>query len=97
MHRPRSEALADLLDTIADRLLSYVAFPSIEAADAIALWTVHTHVADCFDTTPRLALLSAEKRSGKSRVLEVLAPMVARQEPAITPSAAALYLSLIHI
>jgi len=83
--------LAELLDRTVDRLHAYVSWPSLEAADAVGLWTACTHVAECFDTTPRLSLLSVEKRSGKSRVLEVLGSLVARHEPVITPSAAALY------
>ena len=41
-------------------------------ADTVALWAAHTHAVDAFDCTPYLAVTSAEKRSGKTRLLEVL-------------------------
>jgi hypothetical protein len=48
-----------------------------EQMDTLALWIVHSHAVEAFDTTPYLAVTSAEKRSGKSRLLEV-AELVAR-------------------
>ncbi len=39
---------------------------------AVTLWAAHTHAIEHFHTTPRLALLSPEPGSGKTRVLEVL-------------------------
>lgn len=44
----------------------------------IALWIVHTHALDAADVTPYLAITSPEKRCGKTRLLEVLAILVAR-------------------
>ncbi|MDE3097525.1 MAG: DUF3631 domain-containing protein [Chloroflexota bacterium] len=46
--------------------------------DAIALWIAHTHALEAADATPYLSITSAEKRSGKSRLLEVLALLAAR-------------------
>src|SRR5215218_1545672 len=43
-----------------------------------ALWIVHTHALDAADTTSYLNIHSAEKRSGKTRLLEVLSLLVAR-------------------
>ena len=63
---------AQLLDDVLVFLTSYVAFPSFAAAVAVTLWAAHTHLVRRFDTTPRLALVSPEKRCGKSRVLELL-------------------------
>jgi hypothetical protein len=40
-----------------------------------ALWVVHAHAIDAFDYSPGLALVSAEKQSGKTRCLEVIATM----------------------
>ena len=54
----------------------YVAFPSDEARAAVALWVVHCHAVEAFESTPRLALLSPEKGSGKTRTLEVLGLVV---------------------
>jgi hypothetical protein len=39
---------------------------------AVVLWIAHAHMIHAFHTTPRLALLSPEPGSGKTRVLEVL-------------------------
>src|SRR5215217_941475 len=44
----------------------------------VALWIVHTYVLDAAETTPYLNIRSAEKRSGKTRLLEVLSLLVAR-------------------
>ena len=67
---PPEDAVA-MVDAVAATLTRYVAFPSEHARDAVALWIVHTHVAGSFDSTPRLALLSPEPQSGKTRTLEV--------------------------
>ncbi len=45
---------------------------------ADVLWILHTHVLDSADVTPYLHITSAEKRSGKTRLLEVLGLFVAR-------------------
>ena len=51
---------------------------SDEQADIAALWVIHTHAIDAADCTPYLHIKSAEKRSGKTRLLEVLALLAAR-------------------
>lgn len=63
---------AALLDDAERFLGTYVAFPSEHARVAVTLWAVHAHLIDASDNTPRLALLSPEPGSGKTRVLEVL-------------------------
>jgi hypothetical protein len=66
------EAGAWVLTDLADFLARHVAFPSPEARDAVVLWVAHTWTVDAFDSTPRLALLSPERRCGKTRVLELV-------------------------
>lgn len=83
-----------LLDDLREYLTRFVAFPSPEAADAIAAWIVHCHALDAFDTTPRLALLSPEPGSGKTRVLEVIEPIVPNGMPTFNASAAVLFRSM---
>src|SRR5262245_50990189 len=59
----------------------FIAYPSEHAQTAHALWIVHAHMMDCWDTTPRLSFLSPEPASGKTRALEVtelLVPMPVR-------------------
>ncbi|KRV47550.1 DNA primase [Wenjunlia vitaminophila] len=67
------------------------AFPSEAAYVAVALWDAHTHLLDCFDSTPRLAFLSPEPGSGKTRALEVIATLVPRPMHAVNASPAALF------
>jgi hypothetical protein len=50
--------------------------------DAATLWAAATHVFEAFACTPYLAISSAEKRSGKSLLLEVLELLV--REPCST-------------
>jgi hypothetical protein len=57
----------------------------------LALFSLHTHALDAFCVTPRLNITSAEKRSGKSRVVECLQCTCARPEPTLLPSAASIF------
>ncbi len=68
---------ADVLEDLANFILRFVVLTPVQVA-AIALWIVHTHVFQAADTTPYLNISSAEKRSGKTRLLEVLELLVAR-------------------
>jgi hypothetical protein len=60
-----------VLRKVYDFLGRFVAYPSEEARVAHTLWCVHTHFMDVWETTPRIAFLSAEPASGKSRALEI--------------------------
>ena len=64
--------LADVLDEAYELLNRFVAFPDEHSAVAVTLWAAHTHMSEKFQFSPRLALLSAEKRSGKTLVLELV-------------------------
>ena len=64
------------LDLVESYLGRFVAYPSEHALVAHVLWIAHTHLMDCWETTPRLAFMSAEKESGKTRALEVTALLV---------------------
>ena len=59
-----------LLDRVSHFLARYVAYPSEEARTAHALWIVHTHAMDAWESTPRICFLSPEPGSGKTRALE---------------------------
>jgi len=65
----------DVLTDVVAFLRRFVAYPSDHAAVAHALWIVHTHLMHCWESTPRLAFLSPEPGSGKSRALEVTEPL----------------------
>jgi hypothetical protein len=62
---------AKLLDRVYEFLGRFVAYPSKDARVAHVLWIAHTHLMECWDTTPRLTFLSLEPGSGKSRALEL--------------------------
>ncbi|WP_327317861.1 DUF3631 domain-containing protein [Streptomyces sp. NBC_01235] len=66
-------------------------FPTEAAYVAVALWDAHAHLLDCFDSTPRIAFLSPEPGSGKSRALEIVETLVPQPMVAVNASAAALF------
>lgn len=76
------------LDLVENFLKRFVAYPSEHARAAHTLWIAHTHLIECFDTTPRLAFMSAEKESGKTRALEVTEHLVPDALLAFSVSAA---------
>jgi len=82
--------LATLLDALVALIRDYVVMSPAQA-DAVALWTAHTHVLDAFETTPFLDVTSPEKRCGKSRLFDVLELVIARAWRTILPSEAVLY------
>lgn len=79
---------------LADFIGSFVAFPTPEARDAVALWVAHCHAIEAAATTPRLSIRSPEKQSGKTRLLEVLDLVVPRPILAVNLSVAALFRSI---
>lgn len=81
---------AALLDTVAAFVRRFVVV-TIEQAHVIAVWIVHTWVFEAADQTPYLAIISAEKRSGKTRLLEVLGVLARATWHAVQPSEAVLY------
>src|SRR5680860_806965 len=82
---------ADLLSSVESFLTRFVAYPSAAARIAHVLWIVHTHMMECWDSTPRLAFLSPEPGSGKTRGLEVSELLVPNPVEAVNMSAAALF------
>src|SRR5262245_4430711 len=60
-------------------------------ARVIAAFTVHTYVTDAAESTPFLAVTSAEKESGKTRLLEVMEMLVNKPLRVSSISPAALY------
>jgi hypothetical protein len=65
-----------MLDEVEAFIARFVAFPSEHALTAVTLWTAHTHAVQSFESSPRLALLSPEPGSGKTRALEVVETLV---------------------
>ena len=66
---------AEIVATLESTFLKYLALDA-GLALVLALWTLATHVFDCFDAFPYLAINSPTKRCGKTRsgeIIEVLA------------------------
>src|SRR5687767_14668471 len=60
-----------VIEAVYSFLGRFVSYPSEHARIAHALWVLHAHLMAVWDSTPRLAFLSAEPASGKTRALEV--------------------------
>lgn len=88
---PPVETLADYLGAVERFVLRYVAFPSEHEPVAIACWVAHAHLVDLFETSPLLAVTSAEMRSGKTRTLDVIELLVPQPFRVVTPSEAVVY------
>lgn len=82
---------AALLNEVEQFHRRFNVFPLDAAYVAVALWDAHAHLLDCFDSTPRLAFLSPEPGSGKSRALEIVETLVPQPMVAVNASAAALF------
>jgi len=83
--------LAGLLDDVHAFLGRFVAYPSPHARIAHALWCAHTHQMDAWESTPRIAFLSPEPGSGKTRALEVTELLVPRPVEAVNTTPAYLF------
>ncbi|MFH8518249.1 DUF3631 domain-containing protein [Streptomyces gelaticus] len=83
-----------LLDEVEAFHRRFNVFPREAAYVAVTLWDAHAHLLDAFDSTPRLAFLSPEPGSGKSRALEVVETLVPRPMLAVNARAAALFRSV---
>jgi hypothetical protein len=81
---------AALLDEVCAHVRRFVNLSESQAR-VVALWTAHTHTFAAAEATPYLAITSAEKQSGKTRLLEVLNLLVANPWKTGGVSAAALY------
>ena len=73
--RPKAAVTLDAVQTFLER---FIAYPSPETATAHTLWIVHAHLVDAFENSPRLAFLSPEPGSGKSRCMELTEALVPR-------------------
>jgi hypothetical protein len=79
------------LDDVHAFLGRFVAYPSSDAHIAHTLWIAHTHVMDSWESTPRIAFLSPEPGSGKTRALEVTELLVPRPVEAVNVTPAYLF------
>lgn len=82
---------AQLLDDTRTFLSRFIAYPTEHALNAHALWIVHCHLMHVWESTPRIAFLSPEPGSGKSRALEVTEPLVHRPVHSVNATSAYLF------
>ena len=72
-------------------LCRFVCYPSEHAHTAHVLWVAHTHCMDSWESTPRIAFLSPEPASGKTRALEISELLVPNPVEAINVTPAYLF------
>ncbi|KOV93888.1 DUF3631 domain-containing protein [Streptomyces sp. NRRL B-3648] len=94
MNAPATIDGAALLNEVEAFHRRFNVFPTEAAYVAVALWDAHAHLLDCFDSTPRIAFLSPEPGSGKTRALEIVETLVPQPMTAVNASAAALFRSV---
>jgi len=82
---------ARLLGDVETFLARFVVYPGEPERIAHVLWIGHTWFMDTWESTPRIAFLSPEPGSGKSRALEVMEPLVPRPVHAVNTTPAYLF------
>lgn len=85
---------AVLLSDVETFVARFCVFPDAHCLTAVTLWAAHAHMVGSFHTTPRLAVLSPEAASGKTRVLEVLDLLVPQSLLTLNASPAAIFRTL---
>jgi hypothetical protein len=80
-----------LLLDVESFLVRFVIYPSAHTKVAHVLWIAHTHLMEVWDSTPRIAFLSPEPASGKSRALEVSELLVPSPVEAVNVTVAYLF------
>ena len=81
---------AELADLICKDITTHIVLP-VASAVAITLWVLLTYVYDAFRILPILAILSPEKRCGKTTLLSLLNGLVNNGMMASNISSAAVY------
>jgi hypothetical protein len=74
--KPKSVDGAGVLERVSEYIDRFVSLSRFQTT-VVALWVVHTYLVTVIDCTPYLAITSAEKQSGKTRLLEILETIVA--------------------
>jgi 5S rRNA maturation endonuclease (ribonuclease M5) len=74
--KPESVDGAAVLGRVAEYISRFVSL-SRSQTTVVALWVLHSYLISVLDCTPYLAITSAEKQSGKTRLLEILETIVA--------------------
>lgn len=82
---------AEHLESVEAFVTRYVSMPSEEATTALAEWVLHTWAGEASTATPYLIVLSPERRSGKTLLLEVIELLVRRPWRIASTSEAAMF------
>ena len=88
---PRTIEVDGLFDRLEQFLGRFISYPSDAARVAHTLWIAHTWLMDQWESTPRIAFLSPEPGSGKTRALEVTEHLVPRAVHAVNTTPAYLF------
>jgi hypothetical protein len=80
-----------LLALVSEFVTRYVVLPDKADAVVLALFVLHTWAIEAAHATPYLVVVSAEKHSGKTRLLEVLALLVRKPWHTASTTEAALF------
>lgn len=80
-----------VLNQIQSFLRRFVAYPDPHCLVAHTLWIAHAHLIESFESTPRLAFLSPEPASGKTRALEITEMLVPNPVEAVNVTPAYLF------
>lgn len=85
---------AAILEDVESAFRRFTILPTPATYPAIALYVAYTHAAGVFQYAPRLLVTSAEKRSGKSRVLDIVTALAFDPLVAANATVAAIFRSL---
>lgn len=87
----RRATTCKLLALVSEFVTRYVVLPDEADVIVLALFVLHTWAIEAAHATPYLAVVSAEKQSGKTRLLEVLALLVRKPWHTASTTEAALF------
>jgi hypothetical protein len=85
---------AAILEEVKSSIRRFVILPSEEALIGVSLWTLHTWAIEAAHATPYLLVVSPVMRSGKTRLVETLACLVANPWAISNPTEAILFRKL---
>jgi hypothetical protein len=88
---PLTGGASELLEQVGDVITRYVVLPDPDAWVAVCLFVLHTWAIEAAHATPYLAVVSAEKQSGKTRLIEVLSLIVRQPWHTASTTEAALF------
>jgi hypothetical protein len=91
LHNAPERDGAQLLFNVSEFLGRFVAYPNEHAQIAHTLWIAHTHLMEAWDSSPRIAFLSPEPGSGKTRALELTASLSPNAIEAVNMSSAYIF------